>query len=70
MDIRTMTVRELIEQLTECIDWDRDVEIWLPGSRVKLSAVLHYTKRQPKDKPLLIEGNRVELSPEDIAMGR
>jgi len=72
MDLKTMTVRELIEQLTECVDWDRPVHIWLPGSRLRLSAVLHYTKRQPKDKPVMIEGNFVDDKEilQDIAMGR
>lgn len=55
MDMKTMTVRELIQQLSECTDWDRDVEIWLPGSRIRLSAVLVHTKRG-KDT-VLIEGN-------------
>lgn len=62
MNLKTMTVRELIEQLSEVVDWDRDVQIWLPGSRIRVSALLHYTKRGKKDEPVLIEGNVEEGS--------
>lgn len=56
----TMTVRQLIEHLSECVDWNREVEIWLPGSRIKLAGLFLHTKRS-KDA-VQIEGNVTEGS--------
>lgn len=51
-----MTVQELIEALLKCPSDQRHkpVAVWLPGSRIDLAAVMHFTFAKPE---VLIEGN-------------
>ena len=55
-----MTVQELIEQLNRVEDKDRQVQVWLPGRRIVLEALLRFTAVDSSD-PVLIEGNLLKL---------
>lgn len=51
-----MTVKELIEQLNRVDNKDREVKVWMPGTRIILESVMMFSSRDP-EQHVLIEGN-------------